>query len=149
MSKSPEYIKGAVLGVIAGAVLSRIIPTPVDALYFYKGQRMRDKWKKGTITPSGYWTNTLTSYYILNPIYWALIGLLVAKFGSKPSRQLEIFITLVGASVAIALIIKFINKDISESKEEKKQLEELFEKYPELKETLNSPELKKFKLITV
>ena len=46
---------GLIYAGIIGLALSDIIPTPADALYFYRQQKLREEFEKGQISPKRYW----------------------------------------------------------------------------------------------
>jgi uncharacterized membrane protein YkvI len=94
-----------------GLVISDIVPTPADALYFYLQRINKQKLEKGEITVSQYWTRDAISYYALNPIWWA--GILAATYfvGKTYEQKRNILIGLIGAGAVFGVLAKNIQKD--------------------------------------
>lgn len=70
-----------------GLIISDILPTPADALYFKVEKNLRDKWKKGEITPKQYWASEAAAYYLINPLYWSLVlGAMVLTKGDVKQK---------------------------------------------------------------
>ena len=94
-----------------GLFLSDVIPTPADALYFHTEKILRDKWKKGQITPQQYWTRTALAYYGYNPIWWLLVmGIVIASKGDY-THKAKIGIALIGSGAVLGVIYKNIQAD--------------------------------------
>ncbi|HEX4850346.1 MAG TPA: hypothetical protein VFV08_06045 [Puia sp.] len=100
-----------------GLILSDIIPTPADAVYFNIERNLRNKWQAGTITPGKYWGLTTAAYYGLNPVWWTMVlGVLLLTKGSA-LHKLKIGSAIIGSGAVIAVVYKNIQAD-------KKQLEQ-------------------------
>jgi len=99
---------------LIGLVLSDIIPTPADALYFHIERNLRDKWKRGEITPEKYWEKTAEYYYILNPIWWLLVGGIVISIKGDASKKIKILGGIIGAGAVLAVLHKNIVQDRKE-----------------------------------
>lgn len=97
-----------------GLVLSDIIPTPADAAYFYAERNLRDKWKHREITPEQYWSISAAYYYVLNPIWWTLVGITVVSIKGDASKKIKVLGGLIGAGAVLAVIHKNIVKDKQE-----------------------------------
>lgn len=107
-----DHGKAVLYAGAIGLLLSDIIPTPADAVYFELQQKLRDKWRAGQITPQKYWTYSTLAYYGLNPLWWALVlGIVVYTQGSV-TQKAKIGIGIVGAGAVAAVIYKNINQDI-------------------------------------
>lgn len=105
-------------GVI-GLVLSDVIPTPADALYFYAERNLRDKWKRGEITPEKYWSRSAAYYYSFNPIWWALVGTLIFTMKGDAKQKLKTLGMVIGAGAVLAVLHKNIVSDKKELVAEK------------------------------
>lgn len=94
-----------------GLILSDIIPTPADALYFYLQRINKQKLEKGEITVSQYWVRDAISYYGLNPIWWT--GVLATTYfvGKTYEQKRNILIGLIGAGAVFGVLAKNIKKD--------------------------------------
>lgn len=99
------------LAVGLGLVLSDIVPTPADGLYFYLQQKNKEKLEKREITPSQYWARDVVSYYGLNPLWW--LGVVGASmyFGKTYEQKRNIGISLIAGGVVVGVIMKNIKKD--------------------------------------
>ena len=114
ISKASEgrYANGVLYAGAVGLILSDIVPTPADALYFYSEKRLRDKWKAGEITPKQYWERTAMAYYLYNPIWWTLV--LGALYYTKGDikQKVKIGVGIVGIGAVIGVIYRNYTQDI-------------------------------------
>ena len=85
-----EYGAGVLYAGAVGLILSDIVPTPADALYFYTEKKLRDKWKNGEITPEQYWKKTAMAYYLYNPIWWILVIAVIYNVPGDVSKKAKI-----------------------------------------------------------
>lgn len=94
-----------------GLILSDIIPTPADALYFKIEKNLRDKWKSGEISPNKYWTYETLAYYGLNPLWWSIV--LGASYFTKGDyvKKATVGLSLLGAGAVIGVIYSNLRKD--------------------------------------
>ena len=96
-----------------GLILSDVIPTPADALYFRLTAKNKAKLESGDITPKQYWTRDLILYYGLNPLWWTLVlGAMVATKGDF-SQKAKIGVALLAGGAVIGVISKNINEERS------------------------------------
>jgi len=94
-----------------GLLLSDIIPTPADAIYFNLQQKNKAKLNTNEITPKQYWTRDAIYYYGLNPIWWGIIlGTLYIAHGDY-TQKAKVGLGLVAAGVVVAVLHKNIKKD--------------------------------------
>ena len=94
-----------------GLILSDIIPTPADGLYFRLQQKNKAKLHTNEITPKQYWTRDALFYYGLNPIWWSLVlGAMVLTKGDY-SKKAKIGLGLVASGMVLAVLHKNIKKD--------------------------------------
>ncbi len=102
---------GILYAGLIGLAVSDIIPTPADALYFYKQQRLKEKFAKKEITPDKYWFNEGANYYGLNLLWWlTVIGVVsITKGGLK--RKASIGVGVIAAGAVIGVIALNIKKD--------------------------------------
>ena len=94
-----------------GLLLSDVIPTPADAIYFRLQQQNKQKLTEGKITPKQYWTRDAVYYYGLNPIWWAIVlgGLYVTK--GDYTQKAKVGLGLIAAGVVVGVLHKNIVKD--------------------------------------
>jgi hypothetical protein len=94
-----------------GLVLSDIIPTPADAVVFWRQGVNKQKLEKSEITPKQYWVKETANYYLLNPIWWGSVLLASHYFGKTYEQKRNIFIGVIAAGVVVAVVSKNIKKD--------------------------------------
>ena len=95
----------------AGLIISDIVPTPADALYFYWQRVNKQKLEKGEITVAQYWERDAFNYYALNPIWWGLIVSATYFIGKTYEQKRNILIGLIGAGAVVGVLAKNIQKD--------------------------------------
>lgn len=113
-----KYSNGVLYAGAVGLILSDIIPTPADALYFHTEKKLRDQWKAGKITPQKYWSRTAMSYYLYNPIWWTIVLGAVYYTKGDVKDKAKIGLMLVGAGAVVGVIYRNYKKDIQEIKRE-------------------------------
>lgn len=94
-----------------GLILSDIIPTPGDALYFWDQQRLKSLLEQKKISAKQYWLKNAAGYYLYNSAWWALVVGVVALTGGSFSDKLKVGLTFVGGGAVVAVIIRNIKKD--------------------------------------
>lgn len=96
---------------LLGLLISDIVPTPADAVYFRSMEKNKQKLEKNEITPKQYWTRDALLYYGLNPLWWTLVlGTVVLTKGDLSSK-VKIGIGLIGAGAVIGVISKNIKEE--------------------------------------
>ena len=95
-----------------GLLLSDVILTPADSVYFSLMQKNKKKLQDGEITPKEYWTREAVLYYGLNPIWWGLV--LSALYFTKGhyTNKIRVGLGIVAAGAVIGVLNKNIEKDI-------------------------------------
>lgn len=94
-----------------GLLLSDIIPTPADGVYFYLQQKNKAKLERKEITPAQYWKREAFAYYGLNPLWWSLVlGALVLTKGDY-TNKLKVGLSIIGAGAVIGVLNRNIKKD--------------------------------------
>lgn len=97
-----------------GLILSDIIPTPADALYFHTEKKLRDLWTENKITPKQYYVRSASAHYFYKPIWWILVlGAMHYKQGDFKDKA-KIGLAMVGVGAVIGLIYRNYKKDIEE-----------------------------------
>jgi hypothetical protein len=96
---------------LLGLVVSDIIPTPADAIYFRMMEKNKQKLEDGKITPREYWTRDAMLYYGLNPLWWTLVLVAVVNMKGGLDDKIKVGIGLVGAGAVIGVISKNIREE--------------------------------------
>ena len=97
------------LGV--GLLLSDLIPTPADAIYFNYQRNNKQKLEQALITPKQYWTRDAVGYYGFNAIWWTSV--LGASFliGKDFVQKRNLMIGLLAGGAVIGVLHANIQKD--------------------------------------
>lgn len=109
-----DHSTGALYVLMAGLLLSDIIPTPSDAWYFSYTRKLRESYFAGTITPKQYWDRTALAYYGFNAIWWILLFFIVAYVPGTTSTKGKVLIGLLGAGIVFTVLHNNIVKDQKE-----------------------------------
>ena len=100
--------------VYAGAIgllLSDVIPTPADGVYFWLMKKERDKYINKQITAKQYWTREAIAYYGLNPIWWGLVlGALYYTKGDY-TNKLKVGLGIISAGAVARVLYQNIKED--------------------------------------
>lgn len=115
MGLTSEISKGSHTGLLyAGAIgllLSDVIPTPADGLYFLTERKLKAKLEDGKITPKEYWTKSALAYYLYNPIWWGIVlGAMVAVKGDF-EKKAKVGFAIIGAGAVLGVLHKNIEID--------------------------------------
>lgn len=113
-----EYGAGVLYAGAVGLILSDIIPTPADALYYYTEKKLREKWKNDEITPEKYWEKTATAYYLYKPIWWILVLGVVYNISGDLTKKAKVGMAIVGAGAIIGIIYRNYSQDITQLRQE-------------------------------
>ncbi len=96
---------------LAAAALANLVPTPADALYFARQQKLKADLEDGKISIENYWWHDISGYYIYTAGYYlALFGVLYAMNNTQ-SKNIKIMAALVGAGVVVGVGFLNIKKD--------------------------------------
>lgn len=101
----------ALYAVGIGLILSDIIPTPADALYFYRQRINKKKLETGEITPRQYWMRDAFGYYAYNPLWWSIVLGATISLGKSYEQKRNILIGLIAGGAVIGVIAKNIKED--------------------------------------
>ncbi len=95
-----------------GLLLSDVIPTPADSLYFSLMQKNKRKLENKEITPKQYWQREALLYYGLNPIWWGVVlGALYFTKGEY-NTKMKVGLGIIAAGGVIGVLNKNIEKDV-------------------------------------
>lgn len=96
---------------LLGLVVSDIVPTPADAVYFRMMEKNKQLLQSQKITPKQYWTRDAVLYYGLNPIWWLLVLGVVVNTKGGLDNKLKWGIGLIGAGAVIGVLSKNIKEE--------------------------------------
>jgi len=102
---------GLLYATMIGLVLSDIIPTPGDALYFWRQQVLKKMLADKLITPKEYWVKEAAGYYLYNSAWWALVFGAVILTKGDYSKKLKVGLAMMGGGFVVGVILKNIKKD--------------------------------------
>lgn len=103
--------KGVLYAGLIGLALSDAIPTPADALYFYRQQKLREEFEKKQITPKKFWIEETLGYYGYNVAWWLLLFGVVASVKGDFNTKAKWAVGLVAGGAVIGVVGKNIQKD--------------------------------------
>jgi len=137
-----KYATAALYAFLGGLVISDMLPTPADAVFFNYSKKLRDDFYNKKITPSQYWRREAIGYYGFNVAWWLLVaGVIIATKGTAQTK-LKVASAIIGGGAVIAIIHKNIRKDEKQQELEGQQKLELLKQHPEIVEILSRPEFK-------
>ena len=96
---------------LIGLVLSDIIPTPADAVYFRMMSKNKKLLKDGKISPKQYWTRDAALYYGLNPLWWSLVLLAVVKTKGELIDKVRVVTLILVAGAVVGVLSKNIKEE--------------------------------------
>lgn len=96
---------------ILSAMLANVIPTPADAIYFWRQGVDKEKLDKGEITPTQYWTRDVVGYYTYTALWYGLVLTIVASMGGTYQTKAKILLGTLGAGVVVGVVANNIKKD--------------------------------------
>jgi hypothetical protein len=94
-----------------GLIISDVIPTPADGLYFYLQQKNKQLLQTNKITPKQYWVRDALAYYGLNPLWWGGVIGTSLLIGKNYTQKRNILIGLVAGGLVVGVLNKNIQKD--------------------------------------
>jgi hypothetical protein len=131
---------GGLYLMLIGMSLGNLLPSPSDALFFKLEKSLRDKWKRGELTAKEFWVKNTTYYYLVPFTYWALLALVVVNIKGDYHKKLKVAGALVGAGVALGVILKLMQNDEKQLQKEDEERMLLQQKHPEVVRILQKPE---------
>ena len=96
---------------LVAAAVSNTLPTPFDAIYFSRQQKLKQDLEEGKISIEKYWWHDSGEYYLWTSLWYVtLIGLLLA-FGGAYKKNIRILLAITSAGLVLAVVEKNIEKD--------------------------------------
>lgn len=129
MSNLASNIGAVTGGKYANAVLyaglftllaTEALPSPADVIYNDVEKRIREKWKKGEITPQQYYKKSANSLYMIQPLWWGFALSLVYFWDGDFYTKLKVAAIVVGTGAAIGAMQKIGQKNLDEIHRETK-----------------------------
>lgn len=100
-----------IITALVAAAVANSLPTPADALYFYRQQKLKQQLQEGKISVEKYWYHDVGGYYIYTTLwYLALIGVVFALDGSFNQNK-KILLAMTGAGLVVGVTLRNIKKD--------------------------------------
>jgi uncharacterized membrane protein YkvI len=96
---------------ILSAMIANVMPTPADAIYFWRQSVNKDKLESGEITPTQYWTRDVVGYYTYTALWYGLVLTIVASMGGTYQTKAKILLGTLGAGVVVGVVANNIKKD--------------------------------------
>ena len=96
---------------LIGLLVSDIVPTPADAIYFRLMEKNKQLLEEKKISTKQYWTRDAAMYYGLNPLWWLLVLGIVVKTKGGLDNKLKWGIGLIGAGAVIGVLSKNIKEE--------------------------------------
>ena len=97
----------------AGLLISDLIPTPADGLYFNYQRSNKQKLEKEEITPKQYWVRDAVGYYGFNAIWWTSVLGASYFLGKDFYQKRNLMIGLIAGGVVFSVINKNIKSDVA------------------------------------
>ena len=94
-----------------GLLASDLIPTPADAFYFYRQQKLKKDLQSGRITPKKYWYQEAIGYYTYNAAWWLIVLAAVYFTKGTYTNKIKVGVSLIAAGAVIAVIHRNIKAD--------------------------------------
>ena len=139
LAKSENATAG-LYALLIGMSLGNLLPSPSDGLYFSYQTKLRDKWKRGELTAKQFWAKNTAGYYLIPFTYWALLAIVVVNMKGDFQKKLKVAGALVGAGVAIGIVVKLMQNDKQQLEKEDAERLRLLENHPEVIQILKSPQ---------
>jgi len=102
---------GALYIALLSAGVGNLLPSPADALIFWRQQVNTQKWVQGEITSTQKWQRELFWYYVSAPAWYGALFAGVYFFGKTTKQKLMIATAVIGGGAIIGVVANNIKKD--------------------------------------
>lgn len=99
------------LAVGLTAIITDMLPTPADYFVFKAEQSNKSLLEQKKITPKQYWERSAGWYYLANPLYWAIVTLIVFNIKNDFDTKVKVGIGVISIGAVLGIISKNIKKD--------------------------------------
>ena len=96
---------------VLAAIAANCLPTPADAVYFWRQSVDKDLIENGKITPTQYWVRDVAGYYLYTAAWYAGIFTILAATGGGYKNKAKILLALLSSGLVVGVIAKNIQKD--------------------------------------
>ncbi len=109
-----QFATGALYAGVIGLMVSDLIPTPADAVYFNSDKKLREKRESGTLTPEEYLEKSASNYYVYNAVWWGLVALTTFYTKGSTETKLMVLCSLIGGGAVASVLYTNVKKDKQE-----------------------------------
>ena len=113
-----RHASGVLYAGAVGILLSNIIPTPAEALFYHTEKKLRNKWDNDEITAEKYWQKTASAYYLYKPVWWGIVISAMYFTKGDVKNKAKIGLIMVTAGAVVGIIYKNYTKDIQDIRRE-------------------------------
>lgn len=96
---------------LIAAAIANTIPTPFDAIYFNRQQKLKQQLEEGKISVKSYWYHDVGEYYLWTSLWYVGIIVGLQAVGGDFKQNSRLLIGLVGAGLVLGVVQKNIQKD--------------------------------------
>jgi hypothetical protein len=96
---------------VLAAIVANCMPTPADAIYFWRQSVDKDLLESGMITPKQYWIRDVSGYYLYTAAWYGLVFTILNATGGNYQTKSKILLALLSAGLVVGVVAKNIQKD--------------------------------------
>ncbi len=113
-----RHASGVLYAGAVGILLSNIIPTPAEGLFYHTEKKLRNKWDNDYIIAEKYWQKTASAYYLYKPVWWGIVISAMYFTKGDVKNKAKIGLIMVTAGAVVGIIYKNYTKDIRDIRRE-------------------------------
>lgn len=96
---------------LLAALAANAIPTPMDAIYFSRQQKLKARLERGEISVNQYWYKDVGEYYVWTAAWYAGIFTVLMAAGGSYKTNARILLGMAGAGLVVGVMFRNIQKD--------------------------------------
>lgn len=96
---------------LIAAAVANTLPTPFDAIYFTRVNKLRREYDNGLITPEKFQWHIAGEYYLWTSLWYATLFTGIYAFGGKYHNNARILLAVVAGGLVIGSVQKNIEID--------------------------------------
>jgi hypothetical protein len=100
-----------VMAALLGAAIANSLPTPFDAIYFNRQQKLKQDLEAGKITPKTYWYHDIGEYYLWTTLWYVCLIGIVKLMDGNFNNNVRLVLVLASGGLVIGVMQKNIQKD--------------------------------------